>query len=291
MSKVNFVFFGTPQLSADILEHLKRHDLVPSLVVTNPDRPQGRKMALTPPPVKVWAQENKIPCLQPENPSDPEFVSQVAEMNSRLFVVVAYGSILSEKLLNVPEKGSLNVHYSLLPKYRGASPIESQILEDDKDTGVSILLLDEEMDHGPIVAQRNLQLTTDNKQQRWPPKASELRNAMNAIAGKLLTDVIPKWTEGEMEAQPQDHTQATYTKKFTKSDGEISLSDNPYKNFLKIQAFDDSIGTYFFTEKDGEKTRVIIKGSEYKNGELTIIRVIPEGKKEMSYAEFLRGVR
>src|SRR3989338_4097902 len=155
---MKFVFFGTPQLSADILEHLKRHGLVPSLVVTNPARPQGRKMTLTPPPVKLWALANNIPCLQPESPSDPDFLYKLQTTNYKLFIVVAYGSILPKELLAIPEKGSLNIHYSLLPKYRGASPIESQILADDKDVGVSILLLDEEMDHGPIVASQQLEI-------------------------------------------------------------------------------------------------------------------------------------
>ncbi|KKW11705.1 MAG: Methionyl-tRNA formyltransferase [Parcubacteria group bacterium GW2011_GWA2_49_9] len=314
---MKFVFFGTPELSVDILETLKRHGLVPSVIVTNPDRPQGRKMVLTPPPVKLWALANNIPCLQPESPSGPDFLYKLQTINYKLFIVVAYGSLLPKELLAIPEKGSLNIHYSLLPKYRGASPIESQILADDKDAGVSILLLDEEMDHGPTVAKQQLEIQNptvqipnksnhqniniskyQNDSLLWPPKASELRSAMNTLAGEMLAEVMPKWVEGKIEAKPQDHSKATYTKKFKKADGEINLADDGYKNYLKIQAFESSIGTFFFTsppfqggDKRGGRIRVIIKSAEFRDGNLILTRVVPEGKKEMSYEEFQRGMK
>ena len=288
---LRFCFFGTPELSAEILEHLKRHGLVPSLIVTNPDRPQGRNLKLTPSPVKLWAQKNAVPLLQPERLNDPSVLDTLSTLNPQLFIVVAYGKILPPKILNIPPKGCLNVHYSLLPKYRGASPIETQILNDDRQTGVSILLLDEQMDHGPIVAQSNLPPTTDNRQLNWPMKASELRSAYNKLAGELLVETLPLWCEEKITAREQDHTKATYTKKFTKADGEIDRADDPYKNFLKIQAFEDSIGTYFFAETPHKKIRVVIKSAEYRDEKLLITRVLPEGKKEMGYDEFLRGLK
>ncbi len=288
---LRFCFFGTPELSAEILEHLKRHELVPSLIVTNPDRPQGRNLKLTPSPVKLWALSRKIALLQPESLSDPDFLERLHAVRCTLFIVVAYGKILPKALLDIPPKGCLNIHYSLLPKYRGASPIETQILNDDHQTGVSILLLDEQMDHGPIVAQSNFPPTTNNRQLNWPPKASELRSAYNQLAGELLIETIPLWCEEKITAREQDHTKATYTKKFTKADGEIDLADDPYKDFLKIQAFDDSIGTYFFVQTPVKKIRVVVKSAEYRDGKLLIIRVLPEGKKEMGYDEFLRGLK
>lgn len=294
---ISFVFFGTPQFSTDILEHLKRHGLVPALVVTNPDRPQGRNMRLTPPPVKVWAIANNIPVLQPEilsqdsrpNAAGEQARFKIQEYRPELFVVVAYGSILPKEVLDIPKRGSLNIHYSLLPKYRGASPIESAILNDDKDTGVSVLLLDEEMDHGPIVA--NAKLKMENGKLEWPPKASELRALANEVGAELLTETIPLWVAGKISAKEQEHTKATYTRKFNKVDGEINLAAGPYQNFLKIQALECSIGTYFFVEKDSKKIRVNIKAAEYRNGKLIIRRVVPEGRKEMGYEEFLRGIR
>lgn len=301
-----FVFFGTPELSAEILDCLKKDGFVPSLIVTNGDRPQGRNMALTPPPVKLWAIENNISYLQPEDLCDPSFLSTLHATRYTLFIVVAYGKILPKTVLEIPEKGTLNIHYSLLPKYRGASPIESAILHDDRETGVSIMLMDEKMDHGPIVARSALQITNHNKQipnntqiqnsniqtpiVYWPPRASELRHAMNVLAGRLLVETIPVWITGKINVMEQKHGEATYTKKFTKADGEINLSDEPYKNFLKICAFDDSIGTYFFSEKNSKQIRVLIKKVEYKDGKLTIVKVVPEGKTMMSYEEFRRGL-
>ena len=239
--------------------------------------------------------------------------------------MVAYGQILRKELLDIPKHGTLNVHYSLLPKYRGASPIESQILADDKNAGISIMLLDEAMDHGPIIAQERLKIHDSRFMIQgglaWPPTATELRKASNEVAGKLLADIMSKWVAGEITPKEQNHSEATYTKKFTKSDGEIDFANDPYKNFLKIQAFEGSIGTFFYSpfpkgstrvgegegfkssasedfgpsfKKGGteeKKIRVIIKSAEFKDGKLTILRVIPEGKKETDYTEFLRGIQ
>lgn len=288
MSSPKIVFFGTPDLAAEILEALKGAGLSPTLVVTNPDRPVGRKQIVTSSPVKVWAEKERIPILQPENPNAPAFISELKTEAPDLFIVVAYGQILTKELLDIPKHGALNIHYSLLPKYRGASPIETAILEDDRDTGVTIMLLDEKMDHGPIVAQKRIQDAVFNKGD-WPPKASELRAACNAVAKQLLVETIPKWIAGEIEAMEQDHSKATYTKKFTKDDGLIDLSDDPYKNFLKIQALEIWPGTYFFAEKNEKKVRVVIKKATCENGELKILRVVPEGKKELDYAVFLRS--
>ncbi|MSU55376.1 MAG: methionyl-tRNA formyltransferase [Candidatus Taylorbacteria bacterium] len=282
---IKFAFLGTPQLSAEILEHLKIQGFLPSIIITNPDRPQGRKMVVTPTPVKMWAIKNGIQYLQPENLKDSNFIEKLS-VDFELFVVVAYGKILSKEILSIPKKGTLNIHYSLLPKYRGASPIESAILNDDRNTGVSILLLDEKMDHGPIVAMERLNLTSQMPEFAWPLKASELRSQMNQVAGKLLSEVIPKWMAGEINAIPQNHDEATYTKKFEKEDGLLDLTADPYKNFLKINAFDDSIGTYFFAEKNDMKIRVIVKDAKFESGRLTLVSVVPEGKKEMPYEVF-----
>lgn len=275
-----FVFFGTPQLAADILERLKRDNLVPSLIVTNPDRPVGRKQILTSPPVKLWAEKNNIPVLQPEKIHGSRFIlpaqAGIQEYNPELFVVVAYGKILPKEVLGIPAKGALNLHYSLLPKYRGASPIESMILNDDRDTGVSIMLMDEEMDHGPIVAQRKL--IADS----WPVSAEQLREACNEIGGDLLAETIPLWLEGKITPREQDHSKATYTKKISKSDGEIDLSGDAYKNFLKYQAFKTWPGTFFYKEEEGKKVRVKITEAEFRDGKFVIKKIIPEGKKERS---------
>ncbi len=292
--KNNFVFFGTDDFSVTILEELKRAGFLPALVVTMPDRPKGRELALTPPPVKIWAQKNKIAFFQLEK-LDTTGTILLASKIVDYFVVASYGKIIPKAIVDIPEKGVLNVHPSLLPKYRGAAPIESQILADEKKIGVSVMLMDEQMDHGPIVAQRQWEST---KQKTQNPKVSELRKILAEEGGKLLAETIPKWLAGEIKPKPQDESKATYTKKLTKKDGEINLSDNlypneaerrrrAYKNFLKIRAFDGSIGSYFFYKKK----RVVIKSAEYENNELIITRVLPAGKKEISYEEFLRGIK
>lgn len=285
---INFVFFGTPQLSADILERLKQDDFLPSLIVTNPDKPVGRKHILTPSPVKLWAKKNSIPILQPESTSDPAFTKQLATSNYELFVVVAFGSILTKEVLAIPEKGSLNLHYSLLPKYRGASPVETAILNDDKDVGVSILLLDEKMDHGPVVADRRLEIQDSgfmilDQRITWPPTAEELRKVFNMMGGDLLAETIPRFMAGEIVPIEQDHSKATYTKKIAKEDGEIKLEDDGCKNYLKYQAYKTWPGTFFYITMDGKKTRIKITEASFKDGKFIIERVIPEGKKETDY--------
>src|SRR3989344_995622 len=281
---MNFIFFGTPQLSADILERLKKDNLLPSLIVTNPDKPVGRKHTLTPSPVKLWAKKNAIPFLQPESPSDPVFTKQLVTSNCELFVVVAYGSILTKEVLAIPEKGSLNLHYSLLPKYRGASPVETAILHDDRDVGVSILRLNEKMDHGPVVADRKLITSIVSLvSEAWPPSAAELREACNIVGGDLLAETIPLFVEGKITPREQDHSKATYTKKILKEDGEIDPKGDGYKNYLKYQAYKTWPGVFFFKEEEGKKIRIKVTDAEFRDGKFVIEKIIPEGKKEQPY--------
>jgi len=200
-----------------------------------------------------------------------------------LYIVAAYGKLIPKTILYIPAHGVLNVHPSLLPKFRGPSPIESAILSDETQTGVTIMQLDPEMDHGPIVAQRELVVKD------WPPKGSVLTRDLAHIGGTLLAEIIPKWMEG-FPAEPQDHAKATFTKKITKEDGLIDLSADAEKNYKKICAFDEWPGAYFFIERKGKKMRIHINDAAYTNGVLQIIRITPEGKKEMSYEDYQRGM-
>ena len=279
---IQFVFFGTPTLSVIVLDELKNAGMLPALVITAPDRPAGRGLKITPPPVKVWALTHNIPLLQPEK-LDADFLSELQTTQYDVFIVAAYGKILPKELLDIPKHGALNVHPSLLPKFRGASPIVSAILEDSKETGISIMSLDEEMDHGPIVAQKKIALAD------WPPRASELGETLAHEGGKLLATVLPHWVASEIEAKEQNHDVATYCKKITKVDGLINLNDNVYKNLLKIRALEGWPGTYTFFERNGKKIRVGIIGAHIENENLIISRVKAEGKREMPYEEFLRS--
>lgn len=280
----SIAFFGTPNFSVDILNHLKEAGLTPELVVATPDKPQGRKMIITPPPTKVWAEENNVLCIQPKT-LKKNLPEELTGGSFDLFIVASYGKIIPQEVLDLPEHGTLNVHPSLLPLLRGASPIQSSILQDLKETGVTIMLLDADMDHGPIIAQATVEI------ENWPPKASMLMDLLAQVGGDLLTESILPWINGDIKAEEQDHDKATYIDKIEKEDGLLDIENgDPYKNYLKIQAFDMGPGTYFFADKGGKKIRVKIIDAEYKNKKLTLTRVVPEGKKEMDFADFERGL-
>lgn len=283
-SPYSFVFFGTPKLSAVVLEELEKRGFLPELVVASPDKPQGRGLTLTPPPTKVWAHARGIPVLQPKTLKESAQIRPLFPKTYDFFVVAAYGKIIPSYLLKTPRKGILNVHPSLLPKFRGASPIRSQILADDRDTGVSIMLIDEEMDHGPLLSQIRVPVSA------WPPSALQLEDTLAHAGGAELARIIPLYMEGQISPQEQNHSQATFTKKIEKEHGLLNLSADDYQNFLKIQAYRGWPGTYFFAEKRGRKIRVLVKDAVYENVVLRLTRVLPEGGKEMSYEDFSRNI-
>src|SRR3989344_6648746 len=163
--KDGFVFWGTSPFSIGILDAFKEGGITPDVIITAPDKPKGRNLMITPPQVKIWAKQNNIPVLQPETLDDSflaDFKNFVNLMNLKLAVVASYGKIIPRVILDMPKYGTLNVHPSLLPRLRGASPIQSAILSEDT-TGVTIMLLDDKMDHGPIVAQKEIPIAP------WPP--------------------------------------------------------------------------------------------------------------------------
>ncbi len=271
--KIKIGFFGTPEYSVITLNTLKNAGYDICFVVTQPDKPRGRKMLLTPPPVKVWAEENGVTVYQPEKLRDPEFIENLKKHDCDIFVVIAYGKIISEEILNIPKHKSLNIHGSLLPKLRGSCPIETAILNDEKITGATIILMDKEMDHGPIVAMKETIVTP------WPPTAQVLGKAIVETGSSLIISILPKWIAGEIKPTEQDHSQATFTKMIKKEDGLIDLNDDPYKNYLKIQAYNGWPSAFFF--KDGK--RIKITQASFSDGKLTIEKVIPEGGKEINY--------
>jgi len=280
--KLNFAFFGTPDVASETLEILKENGYLPSLIVTSPDKPKGRKMLITPPPVKIWAIENNIPYIQPEK-IDPQVDPQVRlvaghksdlwpEEDFDLFIVVAYGKILPENLLNLPKLGSLNIHYSLLPKYRGASPVESAILNGDIETGVTIQKMEFKMDAGPIVAQEKIFIHSNEK-------TPDLRKRLIKIGGELLVKTLPIYIENKIKLIPQKEIDATYCKKRKKEDGLIDLNDSPIKNYNKYRAYAIWPRTYFF--KNGK--RIIVTKAKQENDEFIIEKIIPENGKEIYY--------
>ncbi|HVT74976.1 MAG TPA: methionyl-tRNA formyltransferase [Candidatus Paceibacterota bacterium] len=279
--KPNIAFFGTPDRAVIALDALKRAGMMPSLVITQPDRPQGRKLILTPPPAKVWAEKEGVSVLQPENLADKTFKKTLVDGKFDFFVVVAYGKIIKQDILDMPRFGSINLHASLLPRLRGASPIETAILTDERPTGVTIILMDKFMDHGPILAQAEVATP------HWPLPAEELARLLCERGGELLVESMKGIMTGSIKPIEQDHSKATLAKKIAKEDGLMDLSADAYKNFLKWNAYKTWPKSYMFV--GAEKTRVTITDAAFEEGRFVIKKVIPEGKKEMTWTEFERG--
>jgi len=280
MNKI--AFFGTSDFSVKCLETMATLGTIPSLIICGEDKPQGRNLVVTPPPAKVWAQAHNIKTLQPKSLKTDEFVAELSKEKWDVFVVASYGKLIPKNILEMPKGKTINIHPSLLPKLRGASPLPSAILTEDK-TGVTIMLLDEEMDHGPIIAQKEVSF------ENWPPRIETLKNTLAEEGANLLISILPKWLSGEIKATEQEHTKATYTKKIQKSDGRIDLSDNHLENWKKIQAYTPWPSAYFFVTHKDKEIRVIIKDATFSNNELKISRVLPEGRREMSWQEFESG--
>jgi len=280
--KLNFVFFGTPEVASKTLEILKNNNFIPSLIITSPDKPQGRKMTITPPPVKIWAIENNIPFLQPEKIT-PNFISEIKKKSGEqldLFIVVAYGKILPEDLIKTPSLGTINIHYSLLPLYRGASPLEASLLNGDEKTGVSIQQMEFKLDSGPILASEEINISIDENKE-------EIKNKLITIGGQLLSLILPKIINREITPTPQDEKLASFCKKIKKEDSELNLNANPLENYNKYRAYQGWPGTFFFVNRNGKNIRVKIKDAIYRDGQFIIQKVTPEGKKELTYEEFL----
>lgn len=296
-----FVFFGSSEFSVYVLEELLLHSLKPTLILTTPDKPQGRKLVLTPNIVKTWAKDHHIEVLDPASlKKNPEVISKLQALNSKLFLVASYGKIIPKEIFEIPEKKTLNIHPSLLPKYRGASPIQSQILEDEKKIGVSIMQIEETMDTGPIIVQKKITpltpLTLRGESENTHNDLLllgriELEKKLAIEGARLFAHVLKEWLAGAIDPIIQNEAEATYCQKIEKQDGLLVLTDDPYKNLLKIKAFEGWPEAYCFLERNGKKIRVTIKDAEMENGQLKLKRIVPEGKKEMSYEDFLRGQR
>ena len=279
--KIKIGFFGTPEYSVMTLEKLFQEGYDISFIVTMPDRPAGRKMIMTPPQAKVWGLAHNVSVYQPEKLRDEAFIEKLKSHNCDVFVVIAYGKIIPDSILNIPKAKSLNIHGSLLPKLRGSCPIETAILNDEKVTGVTIMRMDSEMDHGPIIAKKEVIV------EPWPPIAQKLGEEIVKAGSDLLIQILPDWIEGKIKEEEQNHSLATYTKMINKEDGLIDLNDNPYNNYLKIQAYNGWPSAFFFIEKDGKKIRVKITKASFADNKLIIEKVIPEGKKEIDYKELI----
>lgn len=297
----NIVFMGTPEFAVPSLKALAEGPYRIT-VVTQPDRPAGRGGKLTPPPVKVVADELGLPVLQPESLRDTEFRAQFADIRPKVTVLVAYGEYVSSSLLELPDRGSINLHPSLLPRWRGSTPMQSPILAGDSVTGVTIIRMDKGLDTGPIIAQQSVPIGPDETH-------PELSARLAILGAELLASTLPQWLSGEIEAVPQDDSQATMTKILTKEDGLLDWSKPAEELARRVRALQPWPGTYTYwgdrmlkilrarpaEQQNGKPGTVSIRSSDKAvlvqtgEGALELLNVQPAGKGPMDARAFLAG--
>ncbi|MBF6613377.1 MAG: methionyl-tRNA formyltransferase [Chloroflexi bacterium] len=227
---------GTPQFAVPSLRALANEAYVIT-VVTQPDRPAGRGDKLTPPPVKVAAEELDLTVLQPPSLRDPAFRAQLAALQPDLTVLVAYGEYLPSSLLDLPKRGSINLHPSLLPRWRGSTPVQSAILAGDLTTGVSVILMDQGLDTGPLLSQEEVPIE--------PHETSpQLSSRLAEVGAQLLSKTIRRWLRGEIEPVPQGEEGATLTHTLTKEAGEIKWNLSAIEIERRVRALQPWPGTY-----------------------------------------------
>jgi len=283
---MQYVFFGTPEFAAIILDKLIAAGFAPSAVVCNPDRPVGRKKVITAPPVKQLIARRKVQSeiLQPEDLFTIR--DKLLAIRPDVFVVAAYAKIIQKEILDIPRLGSIGVHPSLLPKYRGPSPIQAAIINGDAETGVTLYLLDEKVDHGPIISSVKCQVSSKENCESLQKKLAEL-------GGSLLVETLPKFLDGAIRPQPQNEAEATYTKKFTAEDGFVDQEDlreaasgsNPQKAAAierKIRALNPEPGVWV-ADRNGKRTKLL--EANIADGKLMLKKTQLEGKKpiELKY--------
>jgi len=303
---LKLVFMGTPEFAVPILEKLINSEYKPAAVFCAPDKPVGRKQILTPPPTKILAQENNIPVLQPANSC--ELAGNIKSLDCNIIITAAYGLIFPKEILDVPQYGCLNIHPSLLPKYRGASPIQSAILNGDGETGVTIYKMDEKVDHGPIIANS-----------KWPIAdskitAPELSDKLSELGAKLLLETLPDWLVGKIKPASQDDSLASYTKIIKKEDGQIDWQKSAEEIEQQIRAYTPWPGSFSkwpIAHGEWQTFKILEVGSTEKKynkkpgevflaendklaircgqGYLIIKNLQLEGGKPLNASDFLRG--
>ena len=240
MTPLRIIFMGTAELSCASLEKLSRDEKFSvQAVVTQPDKPKGRDLKLTPSPVKVLAQKLNLPVLQPLKARDENFISELRALAPDLIVVIAYGQILPQSILDLPRHGCLNVHTSLLPKYRGAAPIQWAIANGDAETGVTVMKMDAGLDTGPILSLRRTPILPSDDSQ-------VLHDRLALLGAELLVETIPDFVAGKIQPQPQPAEGSTYAAKIKKEDGQIDWSQPAEKIWNRLRAFTPWPGAFTF---------------------------------------------
>lgn len=272
-TKHRIVFMGTPEFAAYFLKKIIENQFKPVAVITQPDKRVGRKQKIVFSSVKQVALKYDIPVLQPKSIKDSEIQQIIETLKPDIIIVVAYGQIIPKKILDIPKFGCINIHASLLPKYRGASPIQYAILNGDQTTGITLMQMNEKMDEGDIIVQREVEIAEDDTTLTLQKKLAEL-------GVNLLIETLPYIFDGKIELIPQDHKKATYTKILRKEDGKIDWRKKAIEIERQIRAFYPWPGTY---------TEFRIKNLEFRIKRLKIIQasVSPSKSKSESGTVFL----
>ena len=300
------IFMGTPEFAVPHLEHLLDNHYQVVAVYTQPDKPAGRGRSLVASPVKRTALARGLPVIQPISLKELDTVKQLTELNPHIIVLAAFGQILPQAVLDIPKYGNVNIHPSLLPRFRGSSPVAAAILAGDEFTGVSIMLMDRGLDTGPVLARAQISISPRDT-------TGSLTMKLSQVGARFLVEVLPRWLRDELTPQPQDESQASHSKPITKEDGEIVWQLSAVDIWRRVRAFQPWPGCYTWwqgkqlkiveavpiaEEESFEVGRVVelaatktgtAFGVYTGDGILGVLKVQLEGKRAMSVADFLRG--
>lgn len=305
---MNIVFMGTPGFAVPSLDMLVDEGYNVVAVVTQPDRPQGRKKVLTPTPVKEAALRHGIPVMQPQRLRHPESVAQLASYEPDMIITAAYGQILPKAVLDMPALGCLNVHGSLLPKYRGGAPIQRSIMNGEKVTGITLMYMAEGLDTGDMIAKAEVPIGDDDT-------AGTMFEKLSHAGAALLKEQLPHLMNGKVQAEPQKDEEATYAPNLTREDEKIDWNRTSREIFNQIRGLVPFSGAFALWNGDvfkvwsaeapqsggpvtgsgeaapGTVLAVTEKGIAVKTGDgiLNLLTVQPSGKKAMDVSQFVRG--
>jgi methionyl-tRNA formyltransferase len=291
------LFIGTGEIGVPVLRWLmesREHELIG--VVTQPDKPVGREQRIEPPPIKAALGPNKLPVLQPKRIKAEEAVAEIRALAPEVIVVMAYGQILPRSVLEIPSIACLNLHASLLPRHRGAAPIQAAIVAGDRETGISVMYMDEGLDTGDVLLQKRIEIAADET-------GGSLHDRLAEIAPAALEEGLAALRDGTAPRVPQDSSLATYAAKLEREDGRLNWAEPAALLERKIRAFDPWPGVFTtlrddagrerklkvfraHVERDGAGSPLFVPASD---GVLALDEVQLEGKRRMTAAEFLRG--
>jgi methionyl-tRNA formyltransferase len=306
IKKIKILFFGTSEIAKEILEALVRNEYNISAVITQTDKKTGREQTLKPSPVKEFSEINKISVFQPRK-LDEEAIKKIKKIDPDLIVVIAYGKIIPKEILEIPKYKSINIHPSMLPKFRGPSPIQNAILAGEKETGITVMLMDEKMDHGDILNQTKVLI--------YPNETTEtLSQKIAPVSSRLLLETIPLWITKKIKPRKQDDAKATYCQLIEREDGHVFWDSEAQEIFNKFRALDPWPGI-FSVWKNGDNacriklTKISLQennlaskhalgevfkmdkriGVEASKGIIFIEEIQLEGKKPVAIREFING--